>query len=56
MYSYYDCLNPEAPEVERVYGQISRYAIITAMVEPPKGLTLDVYFNGLNAEEVLKYS
>ena len=56
LYTYYDCINPEAPEIERVYGKISRYAIVTALDAPPVGLSINVYFDGLNEEEIKKYS
>jgi hypothetical protein len=56
LYSYYDCLNPEAPEIERVYGEISRYAIITAQEAPPLGLTINIYGAGLDSESITQYS
>lgn len=56
LYSYYDCLNPEAPEIERIYSKISRYAIITAMKAPPEGYTINVYFSDLDSDSVNQYS
>ena len=56
LYTYYDCINPEADPIDRVYSQISRYAIITAQEAPPTGFTVNIYGTDLDAFSVQQYS